>query len=131
MTFDAPTFQISQGWFSFDKPTITRPGNKSWGKAMIDPAGDLMVYVRQGEAVIQRMPRTPANNVSNGHSPVEIYVDHGKQLLEMECHGPSQTLSPGQTMSMHLTWQYRTVPQTQDRSLMSQALRDWLNTLAR
>lgn len=123
LTFDAPTHHIFRGWFSFDKPIISKPGNKSMGKALIEPASGLMVYMRGLDAVIQRTDTVLATAVSMGHAPVEVYVNHGEDLLEMEFHGPCRTLKPGQTMTLAVQWTLCRVP---DLSSYQQQI-SWLN----
>ncbi len=122
LTYEAPTHRIVAGWFSFDQPVISKPGNKSWAKAMIEPAQCLMVYQRDQHVVLQQTQPIHAGRVSSGHSPVEVYVDHGQNLLEMEFHSQVHELSPGQTMSLNQTWQYRHLKSTTSINDLLQSL---------
>jgi hypothetical protein len=85
---------------------LAAPFTSTGGKAFLDVRAGFIAAFENGMCLIKRFPLVEDARLSKGQSNVEVYynLDASKadsNLMELENHGPSETLPPGGTMEMN------------------------------
>jgi hypothetical protein len=100
---------VRGGWLTL--PPGRKPENgrkKLWAKAYVRPATGLIAYFLGKELLLIRAPIVPREKLHGEQAFVEMYRGAGKaadSVLELEMHGPYQTLAPGASMSFEQTFE--------------------------
>lgn len=104
-------FGVVDGFFTFLVDEPVSAGKSGWdSKVFATPKGGLLAAFPQDKVFIKKANLDFADRVHNEHGFAEIYNNvpaqpDGWSLLELEFHGPYQTLIPGESMSFEETWQ--------------------------
>jgi hypothetical protein len=103
----AVPWRVTAGWFHFDSAAAP-PAPKGYSaKAFLRPRAGVMAWFGGGRAFIKRATLPPDDRIHPEQAAIEIYCGRGgpeTDLLELEMHGPFQTLEPGAAMSFEETW---------------------------
>jgi len=121
--------EVRGGWLTL--PPGRKPENgrkKLWAKAYLRPAKGVIAYFLGKELLLIRAPIVPKEALHGEQAFIELYRGAGKgedNVLELEMHGPYQTLAPGASMSFEQTFELvdYTGPQTPEGHVA------WLETL--
>jgi hypothetical protein len=98
--------EVRGGWLTLPpgrKPES--PRKKLWAKAFVRPArGFIACFVGQ-HLLLVRAPIVPRARLHPEQAFIEIYrgVSKGERILELEMHGPYETLAPGASTSFEQT----------------------------
>lgn len=110
--FDGLSGVTAGGFFTLDlaAPAVGKQGRR--GKVFIQPRAGWMAGFRAGQAFVIRFELQPRERIHPEHGQVEIYLqwmpgDEAGSLLEMEVHGPYNTLAPDATAQAKETWLVR------------------------
>jgi hypothetical protein len=115
--------EIRGGWLTLPPGKQLETGHKRyWAKAYVRPAQGLIAYFLGKQLLLIRAPIVPRNKLHGEQAFIEIYRGEGKgpdTVLELEMHGPYETLAPGASMSFEQTFELvdHTGPETQDGHL--------------
>jgi hypothetical protein len=86
-----------------------RAGTPLTADVFLRPAGPQIAYFRGHQVVLKRSESLSETRLHPEETLLEIYRSSGGPsdgpLLELEMHGPYETLQPGQAMSFEETWQ--------------------------
>ncbi len=88
-----------------------KPGDfgrkKLWSKVYVRPAHGLIAYFLGRQLLLIRAPLVPRQELHGEQAAIEVYrsVDKKESLLELEMHGPYETLAPGASMSFEQTFE--------------------------
>jgi hypothetical protein len=77
-------------------------------KAYLRPATGLIAYFLGKQLLLIRAPIVPRAKLHGEQAFIELYRGAGKgedNVLELEMHGPYQTLAPGASMSFEQTFE--------------------------
>ena len=89
-------------------------GTSRTADAFLNPAEPRIAYFRDHQLLLKRTESFPEARLHPEETRVELYRSSGDgadgELLELEMHGPYETLAPGQTMSFEETWEVRDYP---------------------
>ena len=107
---------------------VSPPGEKAvppqttrTSKAFLRPASGEVDYFRGHDLLRKRTEGTSERRLHPEQALVEIYRAAGREpaddLLELEMHGPYETLAPGAAMSFEETWELVTTPGRRSPSL--------------
>jgi hypothetical protein len=101
--------EIRGGWLTFPPGKKPEGGRKRlWAKAYVRPAKGLIAYFLGGQLLVIRAPIVPRNKLHGEQAAIEVYRGAGKgdaTVLELEMHGPYETLAPGASMSFEQTFE--------------------------
>jgi hypothetical protein len=101
--------EIRGGWLTFPPGKKPEGGRKRlWAKAYVRPAKGLIAYFLGKQLLIIRAPIVPRNKLHGEQAFIELYRGAGKgdaTVLELEMHGPYETLAPGASMSFEQTFE--------------------------
>jgi hypothetical protein len=100
--------EARNGWLTLPPGHKPESGRKKlWSKAYLRPAHGLIAYFLGKELLLIRAPIVPKERLHGEQAFIEIYrgVDKKENLLELEMHGPHQTLAPGASMSFEQTFE--------------------------
>jgi hypothetical protein len=100
--------EVRGGWFTLPPGRKPNSGKKKlWSKAYVRPARGLIAYFLGKQLLLIRAPLVPRAKLHGEQAFIEIYrgVDGKENLLELEMHGPFQTLAPGASMSFEQTFE--------------------------
>jgi hypothetical protein len=101
--------EIRGGWLTFPPGKKPEGGRKRlWAKAYVRPAKGLIAYFLGKQLLIIRAPIVPRNKLHGEQAFIELYRGAGKgdaTVLELEMHGPYETLAPGAAMSFEQTFE--------------------------
>ena len=106
----ATPYRVVDGMFTFSVEDFFATGAKGCvAKAFIDPAEGTIVGFTPTDAFVKKAERVDPRQTHPQQSFVEIYqqisaTDPKNSLLELEMHGPFETLAPGESMSWRETW---------------------------
>jgi hypothetical protein len=101
--------EIRGGWLTF--PPGKKPeGGRSrlWAKAYVRPAQGVIAYFLGKQLLVIRAPIVPRKELHGEQAFIEVYRGAGKgnaTVLELEMHGPYETLAPGASMSFEQTFE--------------------------
>jgi hypothetical protein len=101
--------ETRRGWLTL--PPGSKPGSghrRLWAKAYVRPARGLIAYFLGDELLLIRAPIVPRRELHGEQAFIEIYRGAGKgadTILELEMHGPYETLAPGASMSFEQTFE--------------------------
>jgi hypothetical protein len=101
--------EVREGWLTL--PPGRRPENgrkRLWAKAYVRPARGLIAYFLAKKLLLIRAPIVPKEKLHGEQAFVELYRGAGKgadDVLELEMHGPYETLAPGASMSFEQTFE--------------------------
>jgi Domain of unknown function (DUF4380) len=97
------------GWLTFPPGRKPEGGRKRiWAKAYVRPAQGLIAYFLGKQLLLIRAPIVPRNKLHGEQAFIEVYRGAGKgdaTVLELEMHGPYQTLAPGASMGFEQTFE--------------------------
>ena len=96
-------------WLTFPPGRKPEGGRKRlWAKAYVRPTEGLIAYFLGKQLLLIRAPIVPKNRVHGEQTFIELYRGAGKgdaTVLELEMHGPYETLVPGASMSFEQTFE--------------------------
>ena len=96
-------------WLTFPPGKKPEGGRKRlWAKAYVRPAQGVIAYFLGKQLLLIRAPIVPKNKLHGEQTFVELYRGAGKgdaTVLELEMHGPYETLAPGASMSFEQTFE--------------------------
>jgi hypothetical protein len=100
--------EVRGGWLTF--PPGRKPGSgrkKLWAKAYVRPARGLIAYFLGERLLLIRAPLVPKQKLHGEQAFIEIYrgVEKKETILELEMHGPYETLAPGASMDFEQTFE--------------------------
>jgi hypothetical protein len=83
------------------------PQAKLWAKAFVHPARGEIAYFHGGQLLRVRAPLVPRERLHPEQAMVEIYrgASDDEDILELEMHGPFETLAPGASTSLEQTFE--------------------------
>ena len=97
------------GWLTLPPGRKPESGRKKlWAKAYVRPARGLIAYFLGKQLLVIRAPIVPREKLHGEQAFIEIYRGAGKgaeNVLELEMHGPYETLAPGAAMSFEQTFE--------------------------
>ncbi len=117
--------EVRGGWLTLPPGRKPESGRKKlWAKAYVRPASGLIAYFLGKQQLLIRAPIVPKEKLHGEQAFIEVYRGAGKaadNVLELEMHGPYQTLAPGASMSFEQTFELLDYegPQTQEGHLAS------------
>lgn len=95
------------GWLTLP-PGRKPPGGSSrmWAKAFVRPTKGLIACFAGKQLVLITAPLVPRAKLHPEQTFIELYrsVGKGTDILELEMHGPYETLAPGASMSFEQTF---------------------------
>ena len=100
--------EVRGGWLTLPPGRKPESGRKKlWAKAYVRPERGLIAYFLGRQLLVIRAPIVPRAKLHGEQAFIEIYRGAGKgddNVLELEMHGPYQTLAPGASMSFEQTF---------------------------
>jgi hypothetical protein len=83
------------------------PFKKLWTKAYVRPSRPFIACFIGKELLLMRAPLVPKEKLHPEQASIEIYRGsaEGEVVLELEMHGPYETLAPGASMSFEQTFE--------------------------
>jgi hypothetical protein len=115
--------EMLNGWLTLPPGRKPASGHrKAWAKAYVRPAQGLIAYFLGQHLLLIRAPIVPKEKLHGEQAFIEIYRGAGKgpdTVLELEMHGPYETLAPGVSMSFEQTFEILDYagPETQEGHL--------------
>jgi hypothetical protein len=101
--------EIRGGWLTFPPGKKPDSGRKRlWAKAYVRPAKGVIAYFLGDKLLLVRAPIVPREKLHGEQAFIEIYRGAGRgeaTVLELEMHGPYETLAPGASMSFEQTFE--------------------------
>jgi hypothetical protein len=101
--------ELRGGWLTLPPGHGPESGRKKlWAKAYVRPERGLIAYFLGRQLLVIRAPIVPKAKLHGEQAFVEIYRGAGKgddNVLELEMHGPYETLAPGASMSFEQTFE--------------------------
>jgi len=101
--------EVRGGWLTLAPGRKPESGYKRlWAKAYVRPARGLIAYFLGKQLLVIRAPIVPRGKMHGEQAFIEIYRGAGKgadTILELEMHGPYETLAPGASMSFEQTFE--------------------------
>jgi hypothetical protein len=101
--------EVRGGWLTLPPGRKPESGRKKlWAKAYVRPATGLIAYFLGRQLLVIRAPIVPRAKLHGEQAFIEIYRGAGKgadNVLELEMHGPYETLAPGASMSFEQTFE--------------------------
>jgi hypothetical protein len=101
--------EMRDGWLTLPPGRKPESGHKRlWAKAYVRPAQGLIAYFLGKQLLVIRAPIVPKAKLHGEQAFIEIYRGAGKgpdTVLELEMHGPYETLAPGASMSFEQTFE--------------------------
>jgi hypothetical protein len=100
--------RITGGWLTFEpghRPVA--PFTELRAKAFVRPARGLIADVLDRQVFLKRAPMVPPERLHPEQAFIEMYrgAGRGGDILELEMHGPYETLVPGASMQFEETWE--------------------------
>jgi hypothetical protein len=99
---------VSGPWLTFAPgASIEAPRKRLWAKAYVRPAQGLIACFVGRQLLLIRAPVVPKAKLHPEQAFIEIYRGAGKgaTVLELEMHGPYETLAPGAQTSFEQTFE--------------------------
>jgi hypothetical protein len=115
--------EVRGGWFTLPPGRKPEGGRKKlWAKAFVRPAAGTIAYFFGRQLLVIRAPIVPRAKLHGEQAFVELYRGAGKgadNVLELEMHGPYETLAPGASTSFEQTFEILDYagPETQEGHL--------------
>lgn len=114
--------RISGGWLTLEpghRPES--PFTQLRAKAFVRPARGLIAFFLDRQVLLKRAAMVPVERLHPEQAFIELYrgAGRGGDILELEMHGPYETLAPGASMRFEETWElvdYDGAPQTEART---------------
>jgi hypothetical protein len=100
--------ELRGGWLTFLPGKKLEGHKRLWAKAYVRPTAGVIAYFLGKQLLLIRAPIVPKNKVHGEQTFIEVYRGAGKgdaTVLELEMHGPFQTLAPGASMSFEQTFE--------------------------
>jgi hypothetical protein len=100
--------EVRGGWLTFAPGRKPGSGRKKlWAKAYVRPARGLIACFFDRQLLVIRAPVVPKGKLHGEQAFIEIYrgVVKKENVLELEMHGPYETLPPGASMSFEQTFE--------------------------
>jgi hypothetical protein len=105
---DAYPSEVREGWLTLPPGRKPESGRKRlWAKAYVRPARGLIAYFLGRQLLLIRAPVVPRERLHGEQAFVEIFRGAGEDgtILELEMHGPYETLAPGSSTSFEQTFE--------------------------
>lgn len=98
---------ITSGWLSFEPGHRPVSGfTELRAKAFVRAARGLIAFFLGRQVFLKRAPMVPRERLHAEQAFIELYRGAGRgDILELEMHGPYQTLAPGASMRFEETWE--------------------------
>ncbi len=111
--------EVRGGWLTFAPGRKPESGRKKlWAKAFVRPARGIIAFFIGKQLLLIRAPVVPRAKLHGDQAFIEIYrgAAKGENILELEMHGPYETLAPGASTSFEQTFELLDYdgPETQD-----------------
>jgi len=100
--------EVQGGWLTLPPGRRPGPGHvRLWAKAFVRPAHGLIAVFLGRQLLLIRAPLVPKERLHREQAFVEIYRGVGPQesILELEMHGPFETLAPGASTTLEQTFE--------------------------
>jgi len=100
--------EVRGGWLTLAPGRKPESGRKKlWAKAYVRPARGLIACFFGRQLLVIRAPVVPKGKLHGEQAFIEIYrgVVKKENVLELEMHGPYETLPPGASMSFEQTFE--------------------------
>lgn len=101
--------EVRDGWLTLPPGHKPESGRKKlWAKAYVRPAAGLIAYFLGKQLLLIRAEVVPRAKLHGEQTFIELYRGAGKgedNILELEMHGPYETLAPGASMSFEQTFE--------------------------
>jgi hypothetical protein len=101
--------EIRGGWLTLPPGKKPESGaRRLWAKAYVRPSRGLIAYFLGQQLLVIRAPIVPRGKLHGEQAFIEVYRGAGKgvdTILELEMHGPYETLAPGRSMSFEQTFE--------------------------
>ncbi len=100
--------EVRGGWLTLAPGRKPGSGRKKlWAKAYVRPARGLIACFFGRQLLVIRAPVVPKGKLHGEQAFIEIYrgVVKKENVLELEMHGPYETLPPGASMSFEQTFE--------------------------
>jgi hypothetical protein len=101
--------EVRGGWLTLPPGRKPESGRKKlWAKAFVRPARGLIACFVGQQLLLIRAPVVPTAKLHGDQAFIELYRGAGKgvdTILELEMHGPYETLAPGARMSFEQTFE--------------------------
>jgi hypothetical protein len=97
-----------RGWFTLPPGCEPAPGQQRlWTKAFLHPAQGLIAYFHGKQLLLIRAALVPKEKLHPEQAFIELYRGAGRQatILELEMHGPFETIAPGASASFEQTFE--------------------------
>jgi len=102
------TAESRNGWLTLPPGRKPEDGRKKhWSKAFVRPARGLIACFVGKQLLLIRAPLVPKEKLHGEQAFIEIYrgAAKGDNVLELEMHGPYETLAPGASTSFEQTFE--------------------------
>jgi hypothetical protein len=103
------TAETRQGWLTMPPGQKPQGGRKRlWAKAYVRPARGLIAYFHGPHLLLIRAELVPPKKLHGDQAFIEVYRGAGKgdaTVLELEMHGPFETLAPGASTTFEQTFE--------------------------
>jgi hypothetical protein len=99
---------VQDGWLVVEPGHAPAPGQgRLFAKAFVRPAADFIAFFLGRRLLLVRAPLVPIERLHPEQAFVEIYrgAAKGEDILELEMHGPYETLLPGASTSFEQTFE--------------------------
>jgi hypothetical protein len=101
--------EMRDGWLTLPPGKKPEGGRRRlWAKAYVRPARGLIAYFLGRQLLVIRAPIVPRGKLHGEQAFIEVYRGAGKgadTVLELEMHGPYETLAPGASTSFEQTFE--------------------------
>ena len=101
--------EIRGGWLTLPPGKKPESGaRRLWAKAYVRPSPGLIAYFLGQQLLVIRAPIVPRGKLHGEQAFIEVYRGAGKgvdTILELEMHGPYETLAPGASTSFEQTFE--------------------------
>jgi len=106
--------EVRGGWLTLPPGRRPESGRKKlWAKAYVRPGTGTIAYFLGKQLLLIRAPIVPRAKLHGEQAFIELYRGAGKgedDILELEMHGPYETLAPGASMSFEQTFELLDYP---------------------
>lgn len=96
--------EVIDGWLTLPPGVKPEPPQRRLSvKAFVRPSRGLIAFFHQGHLLLIRAEKVPVDRLHPEQALIELYRGAGtspeQDILELEMHGPYETLAPGASMS--------------------------------
>lgn len=131
----ATPYRLIEGFFTYVPSLPSTPKREQVQEAHLIPSQGFIAGIDEQQMLIIGFEKIKQDRIHPHHGQVELYSyinNTGEEtLLELELHGAYQTLEPGETMSLTVTWQLFSFKGTRSIEEQIGFLRQTLNKLTK